>query len=61
MTLASHNVSFITTETEVEALLLESAKVKELQPVVNRQGKEQERARVCTRFVPLLGFLQGAE
>lgn len=36
MTLASHNVSFISTETEVEALLLESAKVKELQPIFNR-------------------------
>lgn len=36
MSLASHNVSYITTETEVEALLLESAKVKELQPTFNR-------------------------
>lgn len=34
MSLQSHNVSYITTETELEALLLESAKVKELQPVL---------------------------
>jgi DNA polymerase-3 subunit epsilon len=36
MTLASHSISFITTDTEIEALLLESAKVKELQPTFNR-------------------------
>lgn len=37
MSLQSHNVSFITTETELEALLLESATVKQLQPLFNRR------------------------
>lgn len=37
MSLQSHNVSFVTTETELEALLLESVKVKELQPLFNRK------------------------
>lgn len=36
ISLVSHNISFIQTETEIEALLLESAKVKELQPIHNR-------------------------
>jgi DNA polymerase-3 subunit epsilon len=36
ISLSSHNISYIQTETEVEALLLESAKVKELQPIHNR-------------------------
>jgi len=49
MTLASHNVSYITTETEVEALLLESAKVKELQPVFNRQLRRATRQSIFLR------------
>lgn len=36
LSLTSHNISFIETETEIEALLLESAKIKELQPIHNR-------------------------
>lgn len=49
MTLASHNVSFISTETEVEALLLESAKVKELQPIFNRQLRRKTKQSVFLR------------
>lgn len=49
MTLASHNVSFITTETEVEALLLESAKVKELQPIFNRQLRRKTMQSIFLR------------
>lgn len=37
LSLQSHNISYIQTDTELEALLLESAKVKELQPIFNRQ------------------------
>lgn len=37
MTLRSHNITYTETETEVEALLLESAKVKELRPLLNRK------------------------
>lgn len=36
LSLTSHNISFIETDTEIEALLLESAKIKELQPIHNR-------------------------
>ena len=36
LSLSSHSISFIETDTEIEALLLESAKVKELQPIHNR-------------------------
>lgn len=49
MSLASHNVSCITTETEVEALLLESAKVKELQPVFNRLLRRTTKQSVFLR------------
>lgn len=49
MTLASHNVSFISTETEVEALLLESSKVKELQPTFNRLLRRKTKQSVFLR------------
>jgi len=49
MSLASHNVSFITTDTEVEALLLESAKVKELQPIFNRLLRRKTKQSVFLR------------
>ncbi len=42
MSLQSHNVSYIKTETEIEALLLESMKVKELQPIFNRKLRRQK-------------------
>lgn len=51
MTLASHNVSYITTETEVEALLLESAKVKELQPIFNRLLRRKTKQSIFLRDV----------
>lgn len=37
MSLQSHNISYIQTDTELEALLLESEKIKELQPMFNRK------------------------
>jgi DNA polymerase III subunit epsilon len=49
MTLTSHNVSYITTETEVEALLLESAKVKELQPIFNRRLRRKTKQSIFLR------------
>ncbi len=56
MTLASHNVSYITTETEVEALLLESAKVKELQPTFNRLLRRKTKQSVFLREVNNDGY-----
>lgn len=56
MTLASHNVTYITTETEVEALLLESAKVKELQPVFNRQLRRKTKQSVFLREFDPRGY-----
>lgn len=49
LSLSSHNVSFIQTETEIEALLLESAKVKELQPIHNRQLRRKTQQAVLIR------------
>lgn len=49
MSLRSHNVSYITTETEVEALLLESAKVKELQPVFNRKLRRKTTQHIIVK------------
>lgn len=45
----SHNVSFIQTETEIEALLLESAKVKELQPIHNHMLRRKTQQTVLVR------------
>lgn len=49
MAQACHNVSFVQTETEVEALLLESAKVKELQPLHNRMLRRQTKQTALIR------------
>lgn len=56
----SHNVSFIQTETEIEALLLESAKVKELQPVHNRLLRRQTKQTVLIRKYDDNGYLKMA-
>ena len=56
----SHNVSFIQTETEIEALLLESAKVKELQPVHNRLLRRQTKQTVLVRRYDDSGYLKMA-
>lgn len=56
MTLASHNITYITTETEVEALLLESAKVKELQPIFNRQLRRKTTQSILVRNYDTHGY-----
>lgn len=56
MTLASHNVSYTTTETEVEALLLESATVKELQPIFNRQLRRKTKQSIFLRDFDEKGY-----
>ena len=54
----SHNVSFIQTETEIEALLLESAKVKELQPIHNRLLRRKTQQTVLMRKYTDDGYLK---
>lgn len=54
----SHNVSFIQTETEIEALLLESAKVKELQPIHNRMLRRKTQQTVLMRKYTDDGYLK---
>ncbi len=54
----SHNVSFIQTETEIEALLLESAKVKELQPVHNRLLRRRTKQTVLVRQYDASGYMK---
>lgn len=54
----SHNVSFIQTETEIEALLLESAKVKELQPIHNRLLRRKTQQTVLVRSHDDNGYLK---
>jgi DNA polymerase-3 subunit epsilon len=49
LSLTSHSISFIETETEIEALLLESAKVKELQPIHNRLLRRTVQQAVLVR------------
>lgn len=53
----SHNVSFIQTETEIEALLLESAKVKELQPIHNHMLRRKTQQTVLVRSHTSDGYL----
>ncbi len=49
LSLTSHTISFIQTETEIEALLLESAKVKELQPIHNHLLRRTTKQSVLTK------------
>lgn len=56
MSLQSHNISYIQTETELEALLLESAKVKELQPVFNRKLRRKKTQHLLIRDVDNSGY-----
>ena len=49
LSLGSHSISFIETETEIEALLLESAKVKELQPIHNRLLRRKTKQAVLVK------------
>lgn len=57
MSLQSHNVRYIQTETEVEALLLESAKVKELQPVFNRKLRRNKTQHILLKSTDSDGYL----
>lgn len=57
MSLQSHNVSYITTETEIEALLLESAKVKELQPVFNKLLRRKKTQHIVVKHHSETGYL----
>ena len=54
---ASHAVSYIQTDTEIEALLLESAKVKELQPVYNRLLRRRTKQTVLIKNYDERGYL----
>lgn len=58
MSLGSHNITYTQTETEVEALLLESAKVKELQPLYNRKLRRKKTQHVIIKHHedPYLSF-----
>jgi DNA polymerase III subunit epsilon len=58
--LGSHNLSFIETDTELEALLLESAKIKELQPLHNRLLRRQTKQTVLMRRFTDDGYLKMA-
>ncbi len=49
LSLTSHTIDVIETDTELEALLLESAKVKELQPVYNRLLRRKTKQAVLLR------------
>lgn len=57
MSLQSHNVTYIQTETEIEALLLESAKVKELQPVHNRKLRRKKTQHILVKSTDEHGYL----
>lgn len=58
LSLTSHNISFVQTETEIEALLLESAKVKELQPIHNRMLRRATKQTVLVRKFDDDGYLK---
>lgn len=57
LSLQSHNISFIQTETELEALLLESAKVKELSPIYNRMLRRKTTQSILVKDTTDDGYL----
>lgn len=57
MSLRSHNVSYQTTETEIEALLLESAKIKELQPQLNVRLRRKTKQSLLLKNTNSFGYL----
>jgi DNA polymerase-3 subunit epsilon len=57
MALQSHNITYIRTETEIEALLLESAKVKELQPIHNRRLRRKTTQAILVKSQNTDGYL----
>lgn len=52
----SYSIDYIQTETEIEALLLESAKVKELQPMFNRQLRRKVTQSVLVKDTDEHGY-----
>lgn len=57
MSLQSHNISYEKTDTEIEALLLESAKVKELQPLFNRLLRRKTKQSILVKSTDEQGYL----
>lgn len=57
LSLQSHNIRYIETETEVEALLLESAQIKQLQPVYNRRLRRKTSQSVLVKSINPDGYL----
>jgi len=57
MSLSTHNVTYISTETEIEALLLESAKVKALQPLYNRLLRRKTSQHILVKSVNQDGYI----
>ena len=57
LSLQSHNISYVQTDTELEALLLESAKVKELQPIFNRQLRRKTTQTLLASQETVDGYL----
>jgi len=53
----SFNVAHVQTDTEIEALLLESAKIKELQPLFNRMLRRTVRQSVLMKHYDENGYL----
>ncbi len=52
----SYSIDHIETDTEIEALLLESAKVKELQPLLNRRLRRVAKQSVLMSHTTELGY-----
>lgn len=57
LSLSSHTISFIETETEIEALLLESAKIKELQPLHNHLLRRTTKQAVLVKSQNEQGYI----
>lgn len=53
----SYSIDHIETDTEIEALLLESAKVKELQPLFNRKLRRATKQSVLMKHLDENGYL----
>ena len=53
----SYSIDHIETDTEIEALLLESAKVKELQPLFNRKLRRSTKQSVLMKSYDEYGYL----
>lgn len=56
LTQCSYSIDAITTDTEIEALLLESAKIKELQPLFNRQLRRRSKQAVLLKTIDADGY-----